>query len=194
MLALDAPTAVEAYATLDDANLVKTGDVGQILLVLSSTAPSAALPPPSSFESRDGVTPPMTDARARHFARRPAAPKADVAAAEEALLRVAGGGAPDGVEFEDVEEEYRPGEGGLGGAWVPVAPSGERKRRGRPPGSKSRTARGASGAPTSGAPSASGAPSGSAGGGGGGGGSEATAGGDVDGGGGGGGDGEVQQI
>lgn len=121
---LDLPTVVECNATLDDANLVKTGDVGQVVLVRRAGAD-----PLTATEAADGVTPPMTDARARHFARRPVAAAAAVAAAEDALLRVAAGGAPEGVEFEDFEEEYRPGEGGLGGEWVRVERGGGSRPR-----------------------------------------------------------------
>jgi TATA-binding protein-associated factor Taf7 len=119
VMLLDLPTVVECAATLDDAHLVKTGDVGQVVLVRRPGAP-----PITATEALDGVTPPMTDARARHFARRPVAAAAAVAAAEDALLRVAAGGAPEGVEFEDFEEEYQAGEGGLGGEWARVERGG----------------------------------------------------------------------
>lgn len=80
-----------------------------------------AAPCAPAWESRDGLTPPMTDARARHFARMPVAPRDAVAAAEAAILKIAQGSAPDGVTFEDVEEEYHaPNEDGSGGGWVPV--------------------------------------------------------------------------
>ena len=75
----------------------------------------------AAWESRDGLTPPMADARARHFARLPVAPRDAVAAAEAAILKIAHGSAPDGVTFEDVEEEYAaPNEDGSGGGWKPV--------------------------------------------------------------------------
>ena len=95
---LDSPTIIEAYSSLDDVNLVKTADVGQILLVArqGATAPppgavltasaaaalqqqlgptGGAAPCAPAWESRDGLTPPMADARARHFARMPVAPR-----------------------------------------------------------------------------------------------------------------------
>lgn len=144
---LDSPSVIEAYSTLDDVNLVKTADVGQIVLVarpgttapppgavltpaaaaslqqqLGPTGGAAPCPPgTASWESRDGLTPPMSDARARHFARLPVAPRDAVAAAEAAILKIAHGSAPDGVTFEDVEEEYAaPNEDGTGGGWKPV--------------------------------------------------------------------------
>jgi hypothetical protein len=80
-----------------------------------------AAPCAPAWESRDGLTPPMADARARHFARMPIAPRDAVAAAEAAILKIAHGSAPDGVTFEDVEEEYvAPNEDGNGGGWKPV--------------------------------------------------------------------------
>ena len=142
---LDSPSIIEAYSSLDDVNLVKTADVGQILLVArqgvtappqgSVLAPAAAqalqqqlgptggaAPCAPAWESRDGLTPPMSDARARHFARMPVAPRDAVAAAEAAILKIACGSAPDGVTFEDVEEEYvAPSEdGSVPGGWRPV--------------------------------------------------------------------------
>jgi hypothetical protein len=113
---LDAPAAVEAYATLDDVHLVKAGDVGQIILV---QRPGAA--PPPSFASRDGVTPPMADASRRHFAPKPTASPIEVAAAEDAIKAVAAGVTPPGVlEFVDVEEEYIVAREGEAGVWTPI--------------------------------------------------------------------------
>ena len=42
----------------------------------------------------------------------------------EIISGVAAGGAPEGVEFEDFEEEYQAGEGGLGGEWARVERGG----------------------------------------------------------------------
>ena len=61
---LDLPTVVESYKTLDDANLLKTGDIGQVLLVGGEITPG-------QIECRDGVTPPMRNARERHFKQLP---------------------------------------------------------------------------------------------------------------------------
>lgn len=62
--ALDLPTVVESYKTFDEINLVKTGDVGRVLLV---RAPGSAAPPGAGGESLHGLTPPMQFARQRHF-------------------------------------------------------------------------------------------------------------------------------
>ena len=107
---------MEAYVTLDDTHLVKAGDVGQVILVQRAGAPR-----PAHFESRDGVTPPMTDARRRHFAPKPTAERAEVAAAEDAILAVAAGGTPARVlEYVDVEEEYIVAREGEAGVWTPI--------------------------------------------------------------------------
>ena len=104
---LDLPTVVESYKTLDDTNLVKTGDIGQVghsvsaqrRLILTpcgvnlheqSVAVSdnhlcltlcqvlvvggeVAL---GQTEAKDGVTPPMRNARERHFKKLPEIPPA----------------------------------------------------------------------------------------------------------------------
>lgn len=57
----------------------------QMLLV---TEKGAAAPP--SEEARHGVTPPMRDARARHFRPRPDVPPAVVTKTEQDLLAILG--------------------------------------------------------------------------------------------------------
>lgn len=59
---LDLPTVVESYKTYDDVNLVKTADVGRILLVRQPGSQ-----PPQTHESPHGLTPPMQFAKQRHF-------------------------------------------------------------------------------------------------------------------------------
>ncbi|GIM16975.1 hypothetical protein Vretimale_19535 [Volvox reticuliferus] len=59
---LNLPTVVEAYKTYDDINMVKINDVGQLLLV---GPPGSSLP--EGPESADGITPPLRNARKRHF-------------------------------------------------------------------------------------------------------------------------------
>lgn len=64
MTVLDLPSVVESYKTLDDVNLVKTTDIGQVLVVgEGGAAPDEA----AALEARDGVTPPMRNARGRVF-------------------------------------------------------------------------------------------------------------------------------
>ena len=62
--AVSSDAVVESYKTLDDANLLKTGDIGQVLLVGGEITPG-------QIECRDGVTPPMRNARERHFKQLP---------------------------------------------------------------------------------------------------------------------------
>ncbi|XVF54891.1 hypothetical protein PTKIN_Ptkin05aG0217000 [Pterospermum kingtungense] len=63
---LDLPCVVESYKTYDDSALVKTADVGQMILVRESGEAS-----PDVVEYRHGLTPPMRDARKRRFRREP---------------------------------------------------------------------------------------------------------------------------
>jgi len=96
---LDLPTVVESYKTLDDINLVKTGDIGQVLLVGSEVTSG-------QIESKDGVTPPMQNARKRHFKQIPKVDPQVVSKVEADLFGILRGHAPMGYEFYDVEEEY----------------------------------------------------------------------------------------
>ncbi|GMY16109.1 transcription initiation factor TFIID subunit 7 [Fagus crenata] len=63
---LDLPCVVESYKTYDDSVLIKTADVGQMIMVRE--AGDAA---PDVVEYRHGLTPPMRDARKRRFRREP---------------------------------------------------------------------------------------------------------------------------
>ncbi|KAK8967707.1 hypothetical protein KSP40_PGU017886 [Platanthera guangdongensis] len=63
---LDLPGIVESYKTYDDTVLIKTADVGQIILVRKENDPA-----PEGIEYRHGLTPPMRDARRRRFRREP---------------------------------------------------------------------------------------------------------------------------
>lgn len=112
----DLPTLVESYKTYDDIHIVKSNDVGQMLLV---TAPNVAVR--SDEEARDGLTPAMRRARARHFRPKVNVPPAVVAQVEADLLNILAGGAPDNVEYLDVEEEYVIDEDG-NGSWQPARP------------------------------------------------------------------------
>lgn len=112
----DLPTLVESYKTYDDIHIVKSNDVGQMLLV---PAPNAVVP--SDDEARDGVTPAMRRARARHFRPKVNVPPAVVAHVEADLLNILAGGAPDNVEYLDQEEEYVIDKDG-NGSWQPARP------------------------------------------------------------------------
>ncbi|KAL8159483.1 hypothetical protein V2J09_001020 [Rumex salicifolius] len=61
---LDLPCILESYKTYDDSVLIKTADIGQMIMVREEDDPV-----PDSVEYRHGVTPPMRDARRRRFRR-----------------------------------------------------------------------------------------------------------------------------
>ncbi|GAB4848257.1 transcription initiation factor TFIID subunit 7 [Ancistrocladus abbreviatus] len=63
---LDLPCVVESYKTYDDNVLIKTADIGQMIMVREEG--DAA---PDAVEYRHGLTPPMRDARRRRFRREP---------------------------------------------------------------------------------------------------------------------------
>ncbi|KMZ58214.1 Transcription initiation factor TFIID subunit [Zostera marina] len=63
---VDLPCVVESYKTYDDQTLIKTADVGQMILVREE-GDSA----PEGMEYRHGLTPPMRDVRRRRFRREP---------------------------------------------------------------------------------------------------------------------------
>ncbi|KAJ8541278.1 hypothetical protein K7X08_002094 [Anisodus acutangulus] len=63
---LNLPCVVESYKTYDDNVLIKTADVGQMIMVREEGDPA-----PDVVEYRHGLTPPMRDARRRRFRREP---------------------------------------------------------------------------------------------------------------------------
>lgn len=63
---LDLPCVVESYKTYDDNVLIKTADIGQMIMVREESDPA-----PDDVEYRHGLTPPMRDARKRRFRREP---------------------------------------------------------------------------------------------------------------------------
>lgn len=63
---LDLPCIVESYKTYDDSVLIKSADIGQMIMVREE-GDSA----PDVVEYRHGLTPPMRDARRRRFHREP---------------------------------------------------------------------------------------------------------------------------
>ncbi|PNH08615.1 hypothetical protein TSOC_004813, partial [Tetrabaena socialis] len=106
---LSLPTVVEAYKTYDEINMVKINDIGQLLLV---GPPGSTLP--EGPESLDGVTPPMRNARQRHF--KAVDPK-EVSEVERDLLALLSGYAPAGMTITDTEEEYVVDEATGAGSW-----------------------------------------------------------------------------
>ncbi|CAL5227697.1 g10705 [Coccomyxa viridis] len=110
----DLPTIVECYKTYDDVNLVKTGDIGQVILVGGKQN--------ASIKARNGLTPPMRDAARRMFDQNTAVDQKLMQKLEDDLLAIAQGKAPAGMEFVDVEEQYVVDEAGYG-SWQPVTDS-----------------------------------------------------------------------
>ncbi|KAL5731590.1 transcription initiation factor TFIID subunit 7 [Ranunculus cassubicifolius] len=84
---LDLPGIVESYKTYDDNVLVKTADIGQIIMVRESDDN-----PPDSTEYRHGLTPPMRDARRRRFRREPDLNPELVQRVEKDLVSIMAGG------------------------------------------------------------------------------------------------------
>ncbi|KAI3980902.1 hypothetical protein MKX01_025467 [Papaver californicum] len=84
---LDLPGIVESYKTYDDTNLVKTADIGQIIMVREEGDHS-----PDGVEYRHGLTPPMRDARRRRFRREPDLNPELVQRVEKDLLNIMAGG------------------------------------------------------------------------------------------------------
>lgn len=113
---LSTPTVVEAYKTYDDTNLVKTGDIGQIVVVRPPGAPR-----PTGAESVDGITPSMKNARQNFFLDVPKVAPEIVEKVEVDVLQILAGKAPHKLEFHDVEQEYVVDENGVG-RWVDCVP------------------------------------------------------------------------
>ncbi|KAG5612814.1 hypothetical protein H5410_024095 [Solanum commersonii] len=63
---LNLPCIVESYKTYDDNVLIKSADIGQMIMVREEGDPV-----PDVVEYRHGLTPPMRDARRRRFRREP---------------------------------------------------------------------------------------------------------------------------
>ncbi|KAL9407409.1 hypothetical protein Peur_004381 [Populus x canadensis] len=97
---LDLPCVVESYKTYDDCALVKTSDIGQMLMVREAgdTAPDV-------LEYRHGFTPPMRDARKRRFRREPDLNPELVQRVEKDLLNIMAGGTVENADAEANEQE-----------------------------------------------------------------------------------------
>ncbi|KAG6556196.1 hypothetical protein Mapa_002137 [Marchantia paleacea] len=104
---LDLPCVVESYKTYDDNVLIKTADIGQIIMV---GEPNEAAP--EGPEYKHGLTPPMRDARRRRFRREPDLNPDLVQQVENDLQSImAGGTARDIVEQEeDADDDAEPEE------------------------------------------------------------------------------------
>ncbi|XP_057430277.1 transcription initiation factor TFIID subunit 7 [Lotus japonicus] len=91
---LDLPCVVESYKTYDDNSLIKSADIGQMIMVRESG--DAA---PDEIEYRHGLTPPMRDARKRRFRREPDLNPELVSRVEKDLLKIMAGGTADSFDI-----------------------------------------------------------------------------------------------
>ncbi|XXG89687.1 hypothetical protein AAC387_Pa12g1629 [Persea americana] len=97
---LDLPCIVESYKTYDDSVLIKTADIGQIIMVREEGDPA-----PDGVEYKHGLTPPMRDARRRRFRREPDLNPELVQRVEKDLLNIMAGGTAENADVEVVEHE-----------------------------------------------------------------------------------------
>jgi transcription initiation factor TFIID subunit 7 len=102
---LDLPTVVESYKTYDDSALVKTADIGQMIMVREAGDTA-----PDTVEYRHGITPPMRDARKRRFRREPDLNPELVQRVERDLMNILTGGPVEhtGVDSRNASKEIAP--------------------------------------------------------------------------------------
>ncbi|ESQ29940.1 hypothetical protein EUTSA_v10011786mg [Eutrema salsugineum] len=93
---LDLPAVVESFKTYDDCALVKTADIGQMIMVREPGDPA-----PNTVEYRHGLTPPMKDARKRRFRREPDLNPELVQRVERDLLNILSGGTVENVNEQE---------------------------------------------------------------------------------------------
>ncbi|XP_020241962.1 transcription initiation factor TFIID subunit 7 isoform X2 [Asparagus officinalis] len=93
---LDLPCVVESYKTYDDNVLIKTADVGQMIMIREEGDPS-----PEEVEYRHGLTPPMRDARRRRFRREPNLNPELVQRVERDLLNIMSGGTVENADYNE---------------------------------------------------------------------------------------------
>ncbi|KAK1426335.1 hypothetical protein QVD17_15006 [Tagetes erecta] len=91
---LDLPCIEESYKTYDDGVLLKTADIGQMIMVREG-GDSA----PDAVEYRHGLTPPMRDARRRRFRREPDLNPELVRRVEKDLLNIMNGGTAENFDI-----------------------------------------------------------------------------------------------
>ncbi|KAK6247889.1 hypothetical protein QUC31_019454 [Theobroma cacao] len=94
---LDLPSVVESYKTYDDSALVKTADVGQMIMVREPGDAS-----PDVVEYRHGLTPPMRDARKRRFRREPDLNPELVQRVEKDLVNIMSGGTVESLDILNI--------------------------------------------------------------------------------------------
>eukprot|EP00898_Chlorokybus_atmophyticus_P002815 jgi/Chlat1/3534/Chrsp23S03711 len=106
----DLPTVVESWKTYDGTHLVKSADIGQVIVIRDAAGRPM---PPAGNEARDGITPPMHDARRRRFRPKPRIPPEVVSNAEQQLLQIMHHGTnkdPDVEVVEQLEDVEEPDE------------------------------------------------------------------------------------
>ncbi|KAK4352293.1 hypothetical protein RND71_027811 [Anisodus tanguticus] len=91
---LNLPCVVESYKTYDDNVLIKTADVGQMIMVREEGDPA-----PDVVEYRHGLTPPMRDARRRRFRREPDLNPELVRRVEKDLQNIMAGGTAENIDI-----------------------------------------------------------------------------------------------
>ncbi|KAK4440439.1 Transcription initiation factor TFIID subunit [Sesamum alatum] len=91
---LDLPTVVESYKTYDDNVLIKTADIGQMIMVREEGDSV-----PEAVEYRHGLTPPMRDARRRRFRREPDLNPEVVRRVEKDLQNIMAGGTAENTDI-----------------------------------------------------------------------------------------------
>ncbi|CAN1277541.1 Transcription initiation factor TFIID subunit 7 [Linum perenne] len=87
---LDLPCIIESFKTYDDCALVKTADIGQMIMVRGPNDSA-----PDTTEYRHGLTPPMRDARKRRFRREPDLNPELVQRVERDLLNIMAANEPE---------------------------------------------------------------------------------------------------
>ncbi|CAI0391280.1 unnamed protein product [Linum tenue] len=97
---LDLPCVTESYKTYDDRALVKTADIGQMIMVRGPNESA-----PDTIEYRHGLTPPMRDARKRRFRREPDLNPELVQRVERDLLNIMAGGTVENGDIQVNEQE-----------------------------------------------------------------------------------------
>ncbi|XP_075482814.1 transcription initiation factor TFIID subunit 7-like [Primulina tabacum] len=91
---LDLLTVVESYKTYDDNVLIKTADIGQMIMVREDSDNI-----PESLEHKHGLTPPMTDARRRRFRKEPDLNPEVVRRVENDLQNIMAGGTVENIDI-----------------------------------------------------------------------------------------------
>lgn len=115
---LDLPAVVESYKTYDDNVLIKTADIGQIIMVREGDDNA-----PDGIEYKHGLTPPMRDARRRRFRREPDLNPELVQRVEKDLVNIMSGGTAENVDVEAAEQDEETNTGSTRNTQKKAAPA-----------------------------------------------------------------------